>query len=61
MRNSFTDLRRPLMIALSGVWREAPDKMVARQVGFDHHVVKPYDPAQMLRLLQPLQGPGPQT
>jgi CheY-like chemotaxis protein len=54
VRNSFTDIRRPLMIALSGFWKDAPDRMVAHQVGFDHHLVKPYDPAQVLRLLEPL-------
>jgi CheY-like chemotaxis protein len=54
VRSSFTDIRRPLMIALSGFWKDAPDRMVAHQVGFDHHLVKPYDPAQVLRLLEPL-------
>src|SRR5688572_19570613 len=39
VRNSFVDLRRPLMIALSGVWKERPDQMVAQQVGFDHHQI----------------------
>ena len=54
VRNSFTDIRRPLMIALSGFWKDAPDRIIAHQVGFDHHLVKPYDPAQVLRLLEPL-------
>jgi CheY-like chemotaxis protein len=54
VRSSFTDIRRPLMIALSGFWKDAPDRIIAHQVGFDHHLVKPYDPAQVLRLLEPL-------
>ena len=58
VRNSFVELRRPLMIALSGVWKERPDLMVARQVGFDHHLAKPYDPKEVLRLLAPLQAAG---
>ena len=58
VRNSFTDVRRPLMIALSGVWTDVPDRIVAGQVGFDHHVAKPYDPAEVLRLLRQLQPQG---
>jgi CheY-like chemotaxis protein len=58
VRNSFVELRRPLMIALSGVWKERPDQMVAQQVGFDHHLGKPYDPKEVLRLLAPLQAAG---
>jgi CheY-like chemotaxis protein len=55
VRNSFTELRRPLMIAISGFWKEHPDVLVARQVGFDHHLVKPCDPARVLQLLEPLR------
>ena len=58
VRNSFVELRRPLMIALSGVWKERPDLMVAQQVGFDHHLAKPYDPKEVLRMLAPLQAAG---
>jgi CheY-like chemotaxis protein len=60
IRNSFTDLRKPLMIALSGMWTDLPDRMVAHQVGFDHHLSKPYQSADVLRLLRPLPGGGPQ-
>jgi CheY-like chemotaxis protein len=59
IRSSFTDIRRPLMIAISGFWKEAPDRMVARQVGFDHHLPKPCDPKEMLRLLEPLRRSSP--
>jgi CheY-like chemotaxis protein len=52
IRSSFTDMRRPLLIAMSGKWRETPDRMLAEQVGFDHHFGKPYDPVQLLRLLE---------
>lgn len=57
IRHSFTDVRRPLLIAISGVWNEAPDRLVGEQVGFDHHLMKPCDPAELLRLLQPLARP----
>jgi DNA-binding response OmpR family regulator len=55
LRHSFTDLRRPLLIAISGVWHETPDRLVGQQVGFDHHLAKPCDPAELLRLLSPLR------
>jgi len=51
IRYSFTDIRRPLMIAVSGFWKEGTDKMVAQQVGFDHYLVKPCDPAEIVRLV----------
>jgi CheY-like chemotaxis protein len=56
IRSSFTEMRRPLMIAVSGFWTEAPDRRVAEQVGFDHHLVKPYDPARLVGLLEPLRA-----
>jgi CheY-like chemotaxis protein len=59
IRSSFTDIRRPLLIAISGLWKEAPDRMVARQVGFDHHLAKPCDPKEVLHLLEGLRRSGP--
>ena len=59
IRSSFTDIRRPLMIAISGLWKEVTDRMVAQQVGFDHHLAKPSDPAEVLRLLEPLRRRSP--
>jgi DNA-binding response OmpR family regulator len=55
LRHSFTDLRRPLLIAISGVWHETPDRLVGQQVGFDHHLAKPCEPRELLRLLAPLR------
>ena len=48
---------RPLLIAVTG--RDRPDdRTLAQLAGFDHHVAKPYDPNELLALLQPLRGPG---
>jgi CheY-like chemotaxis protein len=58
VRHSFTDLRRPLMIAVSGVWKQAGDRMVAQQVGFDHYLVKPCDPGKVIELLATLTTRG---
>jgi CheY-like chemotaxis protein len=54
VRHSFTEIRRPLMIAVSGVWKQAGDRLVAQQVGFDHYLVKPCDPAKVIELLEEL-------
>ena len=52
VRYAFTDLRRPLMIAISGVWKQLPDQKVAHQMGFDDYLTKPCDPAALLRLIE---------
>ena len=51
IRNSFTELRRPLLIGISGMWNENSDKRIAQQVGFDHYLDKPCDPNDVLALL----------
>jgi len=33
LRESFTDVRRPLLIAISGVWKDFGDRRVAELVG----------------------------
>ena len=55
VRFSFTDLRRPLLIAVSGMWQEAADRRVAEQVGFDHYLLKPCDPRELLEVLGTLR------
>lgn len=51
IRYGFTDLRRPFMIAISGMWKQMPDKRVAEQTGFDAYLTKPCDSAELLRLV----------
>lgn len=58
VRHSFTDIRRPLMIAISGVWKHAGDRLVAQQVGFDHYLVKPCDAREVAGLLGKLSKRG---
>ena len=55
LRHSFTDLRRPLLIGISGKWKERSDQLIARQVGFDHYLAKPCAVDELLELLEPLQ------
>jgi PAS domain S-box-containing protein len=40
-----------LLIAASG-WGQPDDKARSREAGFDHHLVKPVEPEQLLRLLE---------
>ena len=51
------DLSRPLMIAISGIWKTQTDKLLARMLGFDHFFSKPADPAALLDLLGQLADP----
>lgn len=44
----------PVLIALTG-WKQASDKILANLAGFDHHVAKPYEPAELIRLLAKLR------
>lgn len=55
IRHSFLDIRRPLLIAISGKWTASPDRLVARQCGFDHYLVKPCDPRQLVELIAGLR------
>ena len=54
IRYSYTEARRPLLIAISGMWKDHPDRRVAQQVGFDAHLLKPCDPGELLELIGPL-------
>lgn len=58
VRHSFTDMRRPLLIAISGMWKQAGDRLVAQHVGFDHYLVKPCDPREVVQLLNKLGNRG---
>jgi CheY-like chemotaxis protein len=43
----------PVLIAVTG-WKQASDKILANLAGFDHHVAKPYEPAELIGLLSKL-------
>jgi DNA-binding response OmpR family regulator len=45
----------PLLIGISGVWTKTSERLLGQAVGFDHYLVKPYDPDQLLALLEPLR------
>ena len=50
---------RPLLIAISGVYKKEPDRILAEIVGFDHHLTKPFEFDALLKLVEPLTRPMP--
>ena len=50
-------VRRPLMIAITGLGRD-DDRQRSIAAGFDHHLVKPIDPTRLAALLETAPGPG---
>ena len=46
----------PLLLAISGVWTQATDRMVGEAIGFDHFLVKPCETRELLRLIEPLRS-----
>ena len=44
-------LTRPLLIAISGVYKQAADQILGTLAGFNHYLAKPYDPSVLLKLL----------
>ena len=45
----------PLLIAISGKWTKASDRLLANVVGFDHYLLKPCDVNELLPLIEPLR------
>jgi|SRR3954464_9007557 two-component system OmpR family response regulator len=46
----------PLLIAISGQWTQPSDQQVGKAVGFDHYLLKPADPGEVIRLIEPLRS-----
>ena len=49
--------KRPILIAITG-WKKPSDRILARLVGFDHHLPKPFEARELLDLLDPLAASG---
>ena len=47
----------PLLIGVSGQYKQASDKILSNIVGFNHYLLKPYEPSELLKLLAPLRHP----
>jgi two-component system CheB/CheR fusion protein len=48
-----TSEKRPVLIAITG-WNKPSDRILAKLVGFDHHLPKPFEAQELLALLDPL-------
>jgi DNA-binding response OmpR family regulator len=48
----------PLLIAVSGKWTKSSEQLLGKAVGFDHYLIKPCDPQEIVRLLEPLTMAG---
>src|SRR6267143_6195040 len=44
-------LLAPLLIAISGVWKESAEQRVAQAMGFDHYLRKPCEAVELVALL----------
>jgi DNA-binding response OmpR family regulator len=47
----------PMLIGISGEYKQGVDKILSELIGFDHYLLKPYDPNVLLALLAPLRLP----
>lgn len=48
---------RPTIVGVSGIYKKSSDRILADISGFDHYLVKPYDPNALVALLAPLRQP----
>jgi DNA-binding response OmpR family regulator len=50
--------KRPLMIAVTGLYKRPPHDRLSRIVGCDHFLTKPFEINELLQLLAPLSAPS---
>src|SRR5438128_6950508 len=50
--------RRPILIAISGRYKQKSERHLALAMGFDRFFVKPADPRELLALLAQIAGTG---
>ena len=43
---------RPLLIAITGRYKQSSDRILGEIVGFDHYLLKPYEPKDLIQLLR---------
>ena len=48
--------KQPLLIAITGQYTKGADKVLSVLTGFDHYLLKPCQPAELLKLLAPLKS-----
>ena len=48
----------PLLIAISGAWKESAEQRLAQDLGFDYYLRKPCEPAELVALLNAFRSRG---
>jgi DNA-binding response OmpR family regulator len=51
-------LERPVLIGVSGEYKQGADRILSEILGFDHYLLKPYNPKDLLTLLNSSRGTG---
>jgi DNA-binding response OmpR family regulator len=51
----------PMLIGVSGEYKQGADRILSEIIGFDHYVLKPYDVNSLLGLLAPLALPDSES
>ena len=46
--------KRPVLLAISGIWTKASEQLLAESVGFDRFFTKPADPDELVRCAEEL-------
>jgi CheY-like chemotaxis protein len=54
IRAAYYGQKKPLLIAITGQYKKPADRMLSQLVGFDHHLIKPYDSKELIGLLESL-------
>jgi DNA-binding response OmpR family regulator len=49
---------RPMLIGVSGLYREGADRVLSQILGFNHYLMKPYAPADLLALIASVRNPA---
>jgi DNA-binding response OmpR family regulator len=52
-------VKPPLLIAITGYYTKGADRILSELTGFDHYMVKPFDPGVLLKLMEPLRSADP--
>ena len=50
---------RPMLIGISGEYKHGADRVLSQTLGFDHYLLKPYEPAELIGLIECLGYSGP--
>jgi DNA-binding response OmpR family regulator len=55
---SHRGMAAPLLIAMSGKWTGKEEQLLAEHVGFDHYLLKPCEPSELILLLEAFRRQG---